>query len=76
MGGISVAGAQGRAVLKSAAILEQASHPHRMLCLMLTRPITARQQSLTSFIVGTATAAHRTSSMAASLPTRPFSTNP
>jgi len=39
---------------------------------MLTLPITARQQSLTSFIVETATVGQKISSMAASLLIPPF----
>jgi hypothetical protein len=43
-----------------------------MLSLMLTLPITARQQSLSSFIVETATVGQKTSSMVASLLIPPF----
>jgi len=72
MGGTSGADKQGQAVLKPAAIREEGSRLPRMSCLMLTLPITARQQSPTSFIVGTATAALKTSLTAASSLIPPF----
>jgi len=76
MGGTSAVGLKARAVLKPAAIREEGSLRPPMLSLMLTLPITARQQRLTSFIVETATVGHKTTLAAASLPTPPFSTSP
>jgi hypothetical protein len=43
-----------------------------MFSPMQTLPITARQQRLTSFIAETATAGHKTTLAAASLPTLTF----
>jgi len=68
----SVADVQGQAVLKPAAIREQGGRLLRMDCLTSPPAITVQRQSLTSFIVETATAGQKTSSMVASLLTPPF----
>ena len=62
--------------MKPAAIREQGGRPPPMDCLTQTPAITVRRQSLTSFIVETATAAHKTSLTAASLLIPPFLTIP
>jgi len=68
----SAADVQGQVALKLAAIREQGVRPPRMDCPTSPPAITAQRQSLTSFIVETATADQKTASTAASLLTPPF----